>query len=243
MGRLIRNLFEAIHLDDFVKHHLVAWRRMVRRASGVDRRISESYLADHQVRKLHLGCGDHCIEGWLNSSLNSRVTSILNLDVTQRFPFDDNTFDYVFSEHVIEHIPFVAGRHMLAESFRVLRPGGRVRVTTPNLAFLAKLYSNGHEALEQQYVQWASQSCAAAFADAAFVVNNFVRSWGHQFIYDERVLRFALESAGFGDVKLHLINSSDDRHLRNLENESRMPPGFLRLESLVLEGRKPDVNR
>jgi len=71
------------------------------------------------------------------------------------------------------------------------------------------------------------------------VINNYVRDWGHQFIYDDRTLRFALEGAGFAQLERRLLNDSSDPTLRGLENTERMPEGFLQLESLTLEAVKP----
>ncbi|MDF1700471.1 MAG: methyltransferase domain-containing protein [Planctomycetota bacterium] len=44
--------------------------------------------------------------------------------------FDDDTFDLVVSNHVLEHIPRTD--HVLRESFRVRKPGGRVLGSVPN---------------------------------------------------------------------------------------------------------------
>jgi SAM-dependent methyltransferase len=45
-------------------------------------------------------------------------------DVSDNLPFDDNTFDAVFSNDVLCHIPGRA--KVLGEMFRVLKPGGRM---------------------------------------------------------------------------------------------------------------------
>lgn len=54
---------------------------------------------------------------------------VVDLDCS-RFPYPDDSFDFVFSKSVVEHL-----RHperLLAESLRVLRPGGRVIIMTPS---------------------------------------------------------------------------------------------------------------
>ena len=78
----------------------------------------------------------------------------------------------------------------------------------------------------------------APCADFAFVINNFVRDWGHQFIYDEKTLRATMERAGFKKITRRELNESDAAALRNLEDTNRMPERFLRLESFTLEGTK-----
>ena len=75
----------------------------------------------------------------------------------------------------------------------------------------------------------------AEAAGVGGVVNNFFRDWGHQHIYNEAVLRRELARAGLREIRRHELNQSDDPELSGLENEERMPPGFLRLETIVLE--------
>ena len=83
---------------------------------------------------MHLGCGPHVLAGWLNTDLHAIRPDVVCVDVTKRFPFGDSLFDYVFTEHMIEHLCFADARNAITESFRVLKPGGRIRVSTPDLA-------------------------------------------------------------------------------------------------------------
>jgi hypothetical protein len=72
-----------------------------------------------------------------------------------------------------------------------------------------------------------------------FVINNFVRAWGHQFIYNKPTLTEALEKTGFTHIQEATLGVSEDPAFCGLENQQRMPPGFLSLESLALEASKP----
>lgn len=226
-----------------------------RRFGKLDRELAQEYLSRSTVRKLHIGCGKHVLMGWLNSDFLPSCRRIFHLDATQRFPFEDETFDYIFSEHMIEHISYQAGQNMLRECQRVLNQSGRIRISTPDLAFLLDLYQNPKSALQIDYIDWAMQFIEDNGKDnikekikekvkenvkenVVFIINNFVRNWGHTFIYDEDTLRQAMTEAGFVSVARCPLQESEDLALRNLENESRMPPGFLRLESLTLEARK-----
>ncbi len=47
-------------------------------------------------------------------------------------PFSDGSVDVVFSSELIEHIPREKGEKMIEEFYRILRPGGKVVLTTPN---------------------------------------------------------------------------------------------------------------
>lgn len=216
-------------------------RDLRRRWRGTDRVLIERYLRSTAPHKLHLGCGGHLLPGWLNSDLCTGSADILQLDATQRVNLlPDATFDYVFSEHMIEHVDHAGGLRMLRMCHRVLAPGGVVRISTPDLAFLLALHREPLEELQTRYLAWsAEQYPHVNAATATFVLNNFVRDWGHRFIYDEATLRASLERAGFERITRQPLGASDRPALRSLEHETRMPPGFLALETMTLEAAKP----
>ncbi len=57
---------------------------------------------------------------------------------SEPFPFSDQTFDIVLASEIIEHLHFNPYR-LLRESFRVLKTGGRILITTPNINRLENL--------------------------------------------------------------------------------------------------------
>jgi predicted SAM-dependent methyltransferase len=188
------------------------------------------------MKKLHIGCGDHPLDGWTNCDLNPCRSDILRMDATRLFPFPDAEFHYVFSEHMIEHVPHEGGRAMLNECRRVLKPGGRVRISCPDRAFIQRLCGPPEKMTDTdwRYVAWAQQHFG--LKSALDVGVNLAQGFGHRFIYSVFLLREALLKAGFASITQHLIQQSGDPELRNLENDGRMPPGFLQLETMTLEG-------
>lgn len=205
-----------------------------------DAEVVERYMLRQGQKKLHIGCGENIIEGWLNADLVATSSQVAQLDATKTYPFADGTFDYIFSEHMIEHITYEEGQSLLKECFRVLKEGGKIRLSTPDLAFLIDLYHEDKSELQQRYIDWSARTFTpdAPRRSDTFVINNFVRAWEHTFIYDEKTLRGALQSAGFANIVRRELNESEDLAFRNLENEGRMPEGFLRLESFTLEATK-----
>lgn len=246
-----------------------ALRRAARAARRADARIVRRHLAQTRDPKLHLGCGAHVLEGWLNADRVPRRAGVLRLDATRPFPFPADTFAYVYSEHMIGSLPFDGALAMLRESCRVLVPGGKVRIATPDLAFLSGLVGNELSPIQQRYIEWfhAQQPSAGAAPacerrargnpgnplgnpshegalgsqakDAGYVVNQYMSAWDLEVVYDEPMLRAALEAAGFGDATRRDLVESDEAALRGLANEKRMPAGLLRLESLTVEATKP----
>ncbi len=61
-------------------------------------------------------------------------------DLSKGIPFPDSSFDVVYHSHVLEHIDRDAAPGFLAECFRVLKPGGSVRIVVPDLEELLRRY-------------------------------------------------------------------------------------------------------
>jgi predicted SAM-dependent methyltransferase len=163
------------------------------------------------------------------------------MDAKKKFPFATNTFDYVFCEHLIEHLNYWDGLRFVQECYRVLRPGGKLRIATPDLRFLIELYRKNKTALQQRYIRWAvtSQTNFGIYLDT-FVINNFFRSWGHKFIYDYKTLKDLMIRCGFGAITQYNPGESDDKNLEGIESHNHeIGDEFNRLESLILEGTKP----
>jgi predicted SAM-dependent methyltransferase len=195
------------------------------------------------MHKLHLGAAENIQPGWLNTDLHGygRGDELVYLDVRKRFPLPDASFDFVFSEHMIEHLTYAEGQECLGECFRILRPSGRIRLATPSLQRLAALYSAEPTDLQRRYVDWAVDTLQPEvdLHLPGVVVNNFFRSWGHRFIYDPETLRHALTSAGFVDVQECRVGESSHPDLAGLERHLGELPELNEYETFVLEARRP----
>ena len=133
--------------------HKRSWQDSQRLLSALirDPRVIRDYLESHSVRKLQLGAGGNDPIGWLNTDIEPTSNEVY-LDATKRYPFPDGSFQYVFSEHVIEYVPWEAGVAMLKECYRVLAPGGKLRVVTPNLAKFVQLLAGNPDADAQRFI-------------------------------------------------------------------------------------------
>jgi len=82
---------------------------------------------------LNVGCGRRFHSDWVNVDLVPSDESVQVCDISKGLPFDDGHFDAVYHSHVLEHLHPKTGRELLAECWRVLKPGGVVRVVVPDL--------------------------------------------------------------------------------------------------------------
>lgn len=146
-------------------------------------------LAD--ATKVHLGCGTNLLPGWANLDMGG-PPGVIRVDLSRSLPFSDRSVDLVFSEHFIEHVPRERGVQVLHECARILRPGGVLRISTPDLRTLVEEYLAGRTG------EWAADGWAPD--SPCRLVNEGMRLWGHRFVWDETELAEALTGAGFSGV-------------------------------------------
>ncbi len=107
---------------------------------------------------LNLGCGSIFSSEWNNLDLYHSKDVVYH-DLNRGIPYADNTFDAVYSSHVLEHFSREKGGFLIKEIFRVLKPGGLVRLVLPDLEGITKEYlknlENYHkEPIEQNWQRY-----------------------------------------------------------------------------------------
>ena len=122
--------------------------------------------------------------------------------MTDALPLADDSVDLVLFAHVIEHLYHPI--QILQEAFRVLKPGGKLLLTTDHGFLLGGLlnYLNDGEFVHEP----VQETAAMVFHE-----------WrGHVRFYTEGDLRKLLESAGGGVVDSALHEVLEDQYLRNI---------------------------
>jgi len=100
-------------------------------------------------------------------------------------PFVDRCADFIYSAHFVEHLTKQDGAHLLTEAFRVLKPGGRIRISVPDLAYAVSLYKSETERMLDSYL---------------FVEHRGSYFARHKYMYDYQLMKATLERIGFTDV-------------------------------------------
>lgn len=140
----------------------------------------------------------------------------LHHDLAYGIPFADNTVDFVYSSHFLEHLFSKDALLLLKESYRVLKPGGTVRTCVPDLQYAVSLYTSGKkEKMLRDY----------------FFVEDLESSMArHKYMYDFELLEAALKDAGFGRITRLEFRKGSTPDLEVLDNRPD--------ETLFVEARK-----
>jgi predicted SAM-dependent methyltransferase len=180
--------------------------------------------------RLNVGAGANHLERWVGLDLLPERPA-LGMDASRTWPLPAGSAVAVNSEHLIEHLSPAGARAFFAEAHRVLRPGGVIRTSTPNLRGLCELLLEADPASLAVHREHGYE--AATHGD---MVNNYFYSWGHRQIYDFQTLRHLLTNAGFAEVEERPYGSS--RHAL-LDGIDRHDPGRLERSVLCVDAVKP----
>lgn len=137
--------------------------------------------------KLHLGCCHIILPDFVNYDIAPGPGGVVQ-DLTKPLPHEDNTVDFIFSEHFLEHITRPEALGLMKECYRVLKPGAKCRVTVPGLEHVVEDYVNNYK---DRYGDMLKMDTVCQ------MLNNSMRNWGHQHLYDTEDLVLLFKEAGF----------------------------------------------
>lgn len=152
---------------------------------------------------LNLGSGPRGLNAaeWINiDGFKDRNVQFL-CDFSRPLPFEDETFDGIFCEHVLEHFSYDNGRNLLTECRRILKTGGVIRIVVPNGYTILEAYFKEPQKMVE-YKQVDSKIPMEA-------VNTwFYQRYEHQCIYDIQYLTYLLGKCGFSRIEHSSFNKS-----------------------------------
>jgi len=210
-------------------------------------------LRDARGLSLNLGAGFHQRDGWTPVDLMVDPPGGLRWDVRWGLPLEAASVARIHCEHFFEHLRFPDEvMPALAECFRVLEPGGELRIIVPDAARYIQAYAHGDARFFDAMRDLGG--AAVPFETEIEIVNQAFRMGGdHQFAWDFSVMRRRLESVGFERVEetgydpARFIDQGDEwRRRESLYVAAYKPPadqGVRALETNNVENQPLSISR
>lgn len=138
--------------------------------------------------KLHLGCGPRHIPGFVHVDAQP-APHVDIVGPVERLPMEDNSASLIYASHVLEHFGRSEYKAVLREWFRVLKPGGILRLAVPDFMACATIY-------------YESGLADGLSGLVGLIVGGQRNEHDfHKMIFDEDFLRRELLDTGFREVQ------------------------------------------
>lgn len=94
------------------------------------------------MKLVNLGCGQRYHKDWTNIDFVSNSEDVIQHNLLDGIPINDNEVDLVYHSHVLEHFSKEQGVYFIKECYRVLKVNGIIRIAVPDLETIVKEYLN-----------------------------------------------------------------------------------------------------
>lgn len=150
------------------------------------------------------------------------------LDVRNGLPFEDDSVDFIYASHSLEHVTKAEAVKILKECHRVLKPSGIIRLVVPDLKILAKKYVDNdlsffktekRESLADGFLEALG---LASRVEGSVVLSALYRRFGehsrHKQLYDFDSLSCLLELCGFRKIERKGFREGEVPDIERLDN-------------------------
>lgn len=148
-------------------------------------------LVNKQLNKAQIGCGPNYLEGFINIDGNFQRRTDYILDVRAGLPFPNESIDFLYSCHMLEHLHVTEAIQLLRECKRVLSPGGYLRLTLPDFNHIAAILAG--EATSEFPRRFNSRHGQA--------INHLFCDGQHKYAFSRELIEEIAKEVGFSSVK------------------------------------------
>jgi len=167
--------------------------------------------------KISLGSGGVRFPGWLHVDADPQWQPDVLADLSQPLPFADGYADFMQSEDFIGQLDFIQAGAFLRDCHRVLKPGGALRLLTPDLGLLVDLYQRRDPRLIELWER--EVGIPLHVRTHGELVHHALTFAGQKSFHDEETLRALAEPVGF-EVFRVAFNEGAFAELRGLDLRS-----------------------
>lgn len=209
-------------------------------------------MINSENKYLYVGCGHHRMQGFIHVEINtakqfkkggnSGPPEII-ADITRHIPVKDNSVDLIFSRATLEHLTYHELINHFLECHRIIKKGGYVRMTVPDMDIMIENYQNKKEDLEIAKIEGEISSDMPCENHTDLFINR-VLYHDHYYLHNFDTLNRALKKTGFTNIKK--VNPGQTALIKISEELYKAEKGRDKL-SVIIEAQKltdkPNVSK
>jgi len=172
------------------------------------------FFSKDSYNKLEIGAGLSKKENMLTVDLNLR--SDYPFDLRAGLPFPDESVDFIYAEHVLEHFQHMDVKMLLGECKRVMKHGAVLKVSVPDARIYLNAYCNPDGFDHREFCTFdggLDYQLRINYVNYMFYMDGY-----HRHMFDEESLLFTLKSVGFNNVCSREFDSDLDKRVRQFES-------------------------
>jgi len=164
-----------------------------KRTKSINFKIIEliDFIRSNSPKSVHLGCGETILKDTINCDLFNAKAD-LNLDATNLKVFSSSEIDLIEHHHMIEHLSFTELENAIKEWHRVLKKGGFLVFTCPNLSHICSRF------LMLEFLNiFINKESEILYTIKMFVGSQENQGMFHKNAFSKRILHRFLNKSGF----------------------------------------------
>jgi len=155
--------------------------------------------------KLHLGCGEKYLEGYVNIDFPPSEHSVIKVraDIykdVRELDYDNDSVDEIRTHHMFEHFPRAEALRILLQWREWLKPGGLLIIETPDFEASILAYLNAITQKRRMEI-------------GRHIFGSQEAKWAYHYdFWDSKKFKYVLKMAGFKNIKIRRYKNSAAKH-------------------------------
>jgi ubiquinone/menaquinone biosynthesis C-methylase UbiE len=155
-------------------------------------------LNNLEGNKLHLGCGNKHIPGFINIDTRKLESVDLVDDIKTLATFANNSIDLIYASHVLVHVGRLEYMPVLKRWYDVIKPDGTLRIAVPDIEQVVKHYSKFGDLKLLRGLLWGGQTYAE---------NHHYMGWDFSTLRDDLIM------VGFKTIYRYNWQTTEHSHI------------------------------
>jgi predicted SAM-dependent methyltransferase len=163
-------------------------------------------------QRLHLACGAHLLEGWVNIDARA-CEGVVAIDLPHGLAgMADGCAEYIYCSHFLEHLAYPdEALALVRHCHRLLVRGGTLRLVVPGIEKIIRAYVANNTAFFDIQATVHPVTCTTPLEHLMYALQE---GGLHRYGYDLDTLGKLLRAAGFAAVRRCDFNQSPHEPLR-----------------------------
>lgn len=164
-------------------------------------------------------------------------------DIVEGLPFSDGTVRGCYASHVLEHLSLSDFHRAVANTFRMLQPGGIFRIIVPDLHERARRYVESYDLKRPDAAATFLRTSHLGYEERPKhpiqYLRHLIGGSMHLWMWDEHSISAELKKLGFVNIRRCQFGDSSDAMFSKVEDKGRFFDENQKISECAIEAQKP----